>query len=192
MLRREHRRDARARLRRRSDGRRKKDSAALTRQPAAGVAGPAPSRSLKRHGYEDPDPLTRGGRGRVPSPGRLDPPPGPRRHSGDPRGLAGNGKRQPPARPRAPEGQPGALQEHHRGPGEARSRAQGRRAARQRDGPTPPRGKRAARDTQPTGGRRGSAASGDHAPHQLPSGRGRGSGVGPGSAPLPFHAPPRV
>lgn len=67
-------------------------------------------------------------------------PAGANRRSGDPRGLAGNGRRQPPARPRAPEGQPGALQEHHRRPGETRSRAQGEARGAPAGRPQPHRG----------------------------------------------------
>lgn len=92
-------------------------------------------------------------------------------NSGDPRGLAGNGRRQPPARPRAPEGQPGALQEHRRGPGEARSRAQGEARGASAGRPRPHRGEGQplATHSQEAGGE-GPLRQETTRPHQLPSG----------------------
>lgn len=153
-------------------------TAALTGQPAAGGAGPAPTAITQaaRHGCENPDSLTRGGRVRAfpwpirPSPG-APPTAGATANSGDPRGLAGNGRRQPPARPRAPEGQPGALQEHRRGPGEARSRAQGEARGASAGRPRPHRGEGQplATHSQEAGGE-GPLRQETTRPHQLPSG----------------------
>lgn len=144
MLRRERRRDAKARLGV-TGHRRKKKSAArtqLSQRPAA-LARP-PSRSLKRPGTGARIP-SREGDGRVPSPDRLDPPPGPRwcktaaaatrggsRGTGDDNRQLGLGHlRDNPERSRSTTD------------GRAkRARApKGRHAARRRDGPNPTAGK---------------------------------------------------
>lgn len=130
----------------------------------------------------------------MPSPDRLDPPPGPRwcdRRSGGPRGLAGNGRRPPPARPRAPEEQPGALQEHHRRPGEARSRAQGEARGASAGRPPPHRGEGGPPATHSQGaGGEGPPRQETAAPHRLPGGQkvGARGRAGVRTPPLPRTA----
>lgn len=136
---------------------------------------------------EGPAPLPRGGRACL-SLIRPDSPGAPLQRTTDSGGPDGGarGEREttPPARPRAPAGRPGALQGHPtEGQGEtATARPTGRHVRRDDGTPPPRRGEGRPRQRKP-----GKASGGCPLRHRD---HGRDTEVGPGSAPLPFHAPP--